>query len=95
VVPKITKPGSFELISPPERYLQFLPDVLGTSFAIYRGSQTHPPCNRGVRWMVAQENLRIGSDKVVCFEKTKRSFVCSSDREGKDTFLMVLKPNLT
>lgn len=62
-LPDVVKPDSFKSISP-KKYLQGLPEALGSSFLAYRGSLTYPPCHRGVRWLVAEQTFKIGTDKV-------------------------------
>jgi hypothetical protein len=63
-LPEVTKPGSFAVVSSPKEYLRGVPATLGNDFGVYRGSLTHPPCNRGVRWMIAKQTFRVASDKV-------------------------------
>jgi carbonic anhydrase len=62
---KIIAPGTFETVNIPKDYLKGLPAALSNTFGVYRGSLTHPPCNRGVRWLVAEKTFHIASDKVL------------------------------
>ena len=62
-LPDIVKPDSFTTLSP-KKYLEGLPEALGSSFVAYRGSQTQPPCHRGVRWLVAEQTFKIGIAEV-------------------------------
>lgn len=38
--------------------------ALDANFGVYLGSQTHPPCTTGIRWLVARNTIPVGSQDV-------------------------------
>ena len=57
-------PGGAGVNIPAKTYLQGLPWSLGSSFGVYLGSQSHPPCHGGVYWLIAQQTYKVAKDKV-------------------------------
>ena len=63
-IAKIRLPDGVGAIPPTKSYLQGLPETLGSTFGVYLGSQSHPPCHRGVYWLIAQRTYKVAKDKV-------------------------------
>ena len=61
---EIRVPDQVGVVAPTKAYLQGLPLTLGNNFGAYLGSQSHPPCRRGVYWLIAQQTYKVAKDKV-------------------------------
>ena len=47
-----------------DSYFKTFQSYLGNELAAYIGSQTSPPCNAGVKWMVAKTSRKIMAKQV-------------------------------
>jgi carbonic anhydrase len=66
-VPFIKKPNTIGYTPKEVFSLVDLVKPLDTNFGLYLGSQTHPPCTTGVRWLVARNSIPVGTEDVRSF----------------------------
>ena len=47
-----------------DSYFKTFESYLGSEFAAYIGSETSPPCNPGVKWLIAKNSRKITANQV-------------------------------